>query len=77
MNEQECYLIYTRIFGKVSSGTKLTDADFGATTFHEGFTPYSEEGQIAVSMAAQDVKMGAAMRSKPEFLTELHRLRGQ
>ena len=72
MTEQN-YEIYVKAYGKVQSGTKLTNADYGIPSL-EGLKAYDESGKMAVSLATQDVKTGKPMRSKSEFEEELKRL---
>jgi hypothetical protein len=67
------YEIYLEKFGKVKSGAKLEDLDYGEAGF-EGFVDYDEKGKTAVALAAADVKESNAMRSKAELLKELTRL---
>ncbi len=69
------YAAYVRAYGKVASGAKLEDTDYGART-PKGFVAYGEDGQTAVAMAAQDVKANAPMRPKSEFETQMQRLLG-
>jgi hypothetical protein len=70
------YLIYVETFGKVKSGNKLGKLDYGEM-IGVGFKAYDEKGTLAVSMAAQDVKIEAMMKSKKEFETEIKKLLGE
>jgi len=70
---KEPFKIYIENYGKVQSGTKLERKDYGVASIN-GFQEYDEKGMLAVSMAAQDVKMGATMRTKKEFEEELAKM---
>lgn len=65
--------IYTRILGRVRSGAVLANTDYGTKGLN-GFTPYGEREKLAVTMAAQDVKLNKPLRSRSEFEDELDRL---
>lgn len=75
MNEHDPFVIYVRTYGKIASGTKLVNVDYGVVGY-EGWVAYPAEGQTAISLAAQDVKIGKPMRSKVEFESELRRMLG-
>lgn len=70
----ELFGIYTVTFGKVKSGTKLTNGDYVHRNIR-GTTPYDEEEKLAVTIACDDVKNDSPMKSKSEFLAESKRLR--
>lgn len=72
---KEPYMIYTEKYGKVQSGNKLDTRDYGEMKAG-GFEYYDEQGKLAVSLAAQDVKLGTPFRSKSEFEKEIKRLLG-
>ena len=75
MNEHDPYMIYMRTYGKIASGTKLTNADYGLATM-DGFQAYGPEGHAAISLAAQDVKLGCGMREKSAIDEDVQRLLG-
>jgi hypothetical protein len=64
---------YVQTFGKVKSGTKLENKDYVHPGIN-GNSPFSTRERLAVSMAAEDVKEGRAMKSQSEFNKELTRL---
>ena len=70
----EPYKIYIENYGKVQSGTKLNRGDYGENDLVDGFKEYDEKGMLAVSIAAQDVKMGTILRSKKDFEEHLNDL---
>lgn len=72
---EEPYKLYILNYGKVQSGTKLEKKDYGVNTLN-GFKEFDEKGMLAVSMAAQDVKIGKPMRSKKDFEEQLNILLG-
>jgi hypothetical protein len=75
MDMNAAYSVYVRKYGKIASGTKLTDVDYGEDN-DDGFVRYDIEGQTAVAMAAQDVKLGVPMRGLAEFSADLKRKLG-
>ena len=62
-SDDDLYGLYTRVFGKVKSGTKLTNRDYA----------HHEQEKAAVTMAAGDCASGAPLRVKSKFLEELKR----
>lgn len=71
--DEDLYQIYLKAYGKVRSGTKLVNNDY----FHHslnGATPFTTDENLAVTMAADDVKNKEPMRARTEFLSELKRL---
>ncbi len=70
---KEAYMIYVEKYGKVQSGNKLDKLDYGEVGPND-FVEYDERGKLAVSLAAQDVKMKVPLRSKAEFDKEIKRL---
>lgn len=71
----EPYKIYVENYGKVQSGTKLERKDYGTMSMN-GFKEYDEKEMAAVSLAAQDVKVGTPMKSKKELEEKLNELLG-
>lgn len=72
MTDEELYEIYNRIVGKVRSGTKLQNTDFGVSSY-DGFRQYPEDGRTAVTIAADDVAYKAPTKTKKELLAEIKR----
>ena len=71
------YSIYVRSFGKVLSGAKLSDTDYGVTHIGRIFRPYERDGQVAVALAVQDTQRDEArLRTRCDFEVELRRLLG-
>ncbi len=71
--EINLYEVYCKSYGKVMSGATLTDRDY-YWDVPGGAMPLEEKGKAAVSLAAQDVKTGGPMRTKPEFEEQILRL---
>lgn len=72
----DSYLVYVRIYGRLASmGAKLSNGDYGETN-DGAFIEHPAEIQAAISVAAQDVSLGVAMRSRKDFRDELGRLLG-
>jgi hypothetical protein len=74
MSEHDPYTVYVRTFGKITSGGKLANGDYGYTNDNGDYVAYGPEAQAAMSLAAQDVKTIAVMRPKSEVQEELRRL---
>lgn len=72
---QDSYSIYLRSYGKLASGARLTDRDYGTLRLRRLFRPFDESGQIAMALAVQDVNQDSKLKSKGEFEAELKRLR--
>ena len=72
---KEPYSIYLEKYGKVQSGNKLDRSDYCEMS-GGAFAEYDDERRLAVSLAAQDVKMKVPLRSKSEFEEEIKRLGG-
>jgi len=70
------YNVYTRIFSKVCSGAKISEADFGVLRLGRFLKPFDQAGQVAVALAVQDAAKDAGLKSRAEFQTELGRLLG-
>jgi len=72
MGDDELYEIYNRTVGKVRSGTKIDNGDFGTRTYN-GFVKFSEDGQTAVTIAVEDAAAKAPTRTKKELVAEIKR----
>ena len=68
------YDVYLKAYGKVKSGQKLDDSDYGERGAF--FEPYSEKQNTAVSIAVHDSTMGQAPRPKKDLEEEVNRLLG-
>jgi hypothetical protein len=69
------YSIYVRAYGKAASGTKFTDRDYIAPARLRMFErPYDQAGQLAVSLAIQDVCLLVPMKTEAEVEQEVQRL---
>jgi len=71
----EPYQVYVMTYGKVKSGKLLDKSDYlYPSESVGGLAEYDEKGNIAVSLAAQDVSNNIDLRSKSDFNKELERL---
>jgi DNA-binding response OmpR family regulator len=68
----QLYEVYSRTVGKVRSGAKLTNGDYGHKT-PSGLEPYSEDEKVAVTIAAEDVMIGIKTRTKSDLVAEVQR----
>ncbi len=75
MTGEELYEIYNRTVGRLRSGTKLTNGDYGQRT-PMGLHPYEEDGKAAVTIASDDVATKAPTRTKAELVAEIKRRLG-
>lgn len=68
------YDVYVKNFGKVRSGTKLTNSDYMQPGI-SGSIPYDEDRKIAVTLACDDIINKNPMKTKSDFEKELQRLK--
>jgi hypothetical protein len=75
IQKREPYDIYVTTYGKVRSGTKLTNSDYLYHSFN-GAVAFDERERLAVSLASQDVNDRVPMMSKKDFLAKIDSLLG-
>ena len=75
VKKEPTYDIYTKAFGKVRSGTKLTDKDYAYHSIN-GSTTFTDEEKLAVTIACDDVQNRQPLKTKNELETEIRRLLG-
>lgn len=66
--------IYVQTYGKVKSGTKITDKDFSFSNVPNGSVPFNDKQRLAVTIAIDDQKNGEELRSRSELEQEIKRL---
>ncbi len=75
-DDGEIYGIYTRTYGLVKSGTKLTNNHYYHHSF-DGGTPFNERERMAVTIAGDDAVNSRNLRTKSQLLGEIARLLDQ
>lgn len=75
VQKRDPYDIYVTTYGKVRSGTKLTNSDYYYPSYN-GAVPFDERERLAVSLAAQDVVDRVPMMSKKDFMTKIASMLG-
>ena len=64
---KESYIIYSTTYGRVKSGTKLTEADYCHPDLINGNKPFNIEETTAVTLACEDASIPRCSRSVSEF----------
>lgn len=73
MDNEALYKLYLRTFGKVKSGTKLTNKDYSHQSIN-GAKAFDKKEHMAVSMGCEDVQNKVPMKSEDDFIAKIESL---